>query len=78
MTTKNSTMKYYVEAYYEDGAQILGNCDRQGVIYAKQYKRTDHYKSLKHGSSRVHSYKILTPNNQVIEVIKNLNYKDRG
>lgn len=70
--------KYYVEAYYEDGSIILGNCDRQGVIYAKQYKRTLHYKSLRFGSSRVYEYKILTPNNQVLETIKNLNYKTQN
>jgi len=38
--------KYYVEAYSIDDKPFLGNCSGQGIIYATQYRRTDHYKSL--------------------------------
>ena len=64
-------MKHYVEAYYADGSIILGNCNGQGIIYAKNYKRTDHYKSLKlFNHSKVHHYKILTPYYVVVETIE--------
>lgn len=39
--------KYYVEAFYENGSIILGNCDGQNIIYAKNYKNTKCYKDLK-------------------------------
>jgi hypothetical protein len=38
----------YVSAHREDGSSILGNLDGQGRISAKNYRRTNHYKSL-HG-----------------------------
>ncbi len=40
-------MKIYIEAYYADDTPALGSMDGQGVLYAKQYKRTLHYKELK-------------------------------
>lgn len=39
-------MKVYIEAYDGSGRQMLGNLDGQGVINARQYKRTDRYKAL--------------------------------
>src|SRR5690606_20481075 len=65
--------KYYVEAYDHEGKQILGNLDGQGVIKAKNYRRTQHYKKLYQGkvgsSSRVHCWKIVDENGNVLEVI---------
>ncbi len=39
-------MKTYIECYYEDGKQILGNGDGQAVITAKLYRRTNSYKRI--------------------------------
>jgi len=39
-------MKIFVAAYDVKHNQILGNLDGQGIITAKCYKRTKHYKSL--------------------------------
>ena len=39
--------KVYIEAYHADDTPILGNLDGQGIIYAANYKCTNHYKSLK-------------------------------
>lgn len=41
---KDTLMRIYIEAYYADGSQILGNCDGQACITAKRYKRTNAYK----------------------------------
>ena len=37
---------YYIESYYADGGQIYGTTNGQGIISAKQYKRTNKYKWL--------------------------------
>ncbi len=55
-------MKYYVEAYDKDNREILGNLDGQGVIRAKLYRRTLHYKSLatrRTLGNRVKFYRIV-------------------
>jgi hypothetical protein len=65
-------MKYYIEAYYSDDTPILGNCDGQGILYAKQYKRTDHYKELlKSRSTRVSYYLILRASDR--EIMERIN-----
>lgn len=65
--------KFYVEAYYADGTPILGNLDGQGIIYAKSYKRTLHYKELVNRKFResVAYHQIICANTQrVVETIK--------
>jgi hypothetical protein len=64
-------MKFYIEAYYCDGAPILGNCDGQGVMNARQYKRNSRYKALlSKPSPRVAVYKIVTPAGVILEELK--------
>lgn len=68
-------MKYYIECYYDDGTQILGNLCGQGVIHAKDYKRTNQYKRIVHivksnpTKTRVAFAKIVTETGQVVEII---------
>jgi len=71
-------MKLYVEAYYADDTPVLGNCDGQGILYAKQYRRTDHYKELLNSrSNRVSYYLIRRASNreimEKINVVSNTN-----
>jgi hypothetical protein len=67
--------KYYVEAYYEDGGQILGNCDGQAVLRCRNFRRTKYYKYLRDKVSRgaqpkrVSYYKIVAENGNVLETI---------
>lgn len=71
-------MKIYIEAYRSDGTQILGNLDGQGVLHAKQYKRTNHYKHL-HGAAlpnwpkwtRPSKWHIVTEDGTILETIRN-------
>lgn len=47
--------KFYVEAFYEDGRQILGNGDGQCIIYAansRSLRKTNDYKLLKYTEFR--------------------------
>ncbi len=37
---------YYIESYYKDGLRILGTTEGQGIIKARQYRRTYTYKWL--------------------------------
>lgn len=39
-------MRVYIECYYADDKQILGNLDGQAVIDAIDYRRTNAYKRL--------------------------------
>ena len=38
---------YYIESYYNDGREILGTINGQGIISARQYKRTNRYKWMR-------------------------------
>jgi len=70
-------MKYYIEAYYADGSQILGNMDGQGVLHCRQYRRTDHYKFLKNGLRKcpvVAYWKIVTDSGRELEILNNKNF----
>ncbi len=67
-------MKYYVEAYYEDGGQILGNLDGQAVLRCRNPRRTKHYRHLqdviaqgKH--PKVSYYRIVDEHNRLFETI---------
>lgn len=65
-------MKYYVEAYDKNDKQVLGNLDGQGVIVAKDFRRTSLYKSLstfKTLNNRVAYYKIKLGEKTVDTVI---------
>lgn len=55
-------MRYYVEAYDSNDQRIFGNLDGQGVIVAKDFTRTKHYRSLstfRTLNDRVAYYKIV-------------------
>lgn len=67
-------MKVYIEAYYSDDTQKLGNLDGQGIIHAKNYKRTLHYRMLPNFATLGNSvkyYKIVTEDGDVLETIQN-------
>jgi|GEM_PF-4256148 len=67
-------MKVYVEAYYSDNTPMLGNLDGQGVIHAKNYKRTKHYKGLSARNTlnnKVAFYHIVSPSGAILETITN-------
>lgn len=69
------TGKYYLEAYYSDGRQILGNGDGQMVLRCRNYRRTKYYKYIKdrvargRQPKRVSYYKIVADNGRVLETI---------
>jgi len=67
-------MKFYVEAYYEDGNPILGNCDGQTVLRCRNPRRTKHYRHIKdviaNGKShRVSYYKIVDEHGRLFETL---------
>jgi len=67
-------MKYYVEAYYEDGGQILGNCDGQMVLRCRNPRRTKHYRHLRDVIAhrkypKVSYYKIIDDKGRLFETI---------
>lgn len=66
-------MKVYVEALWPDGTQMLGNGDGQGPIDARDYRRTLAYKNVRSGSvsRRPATYRIVTPDNRVLETFAN-------
>lgn len=69
--------KLYIEAYYSNGGQKLGNLDGQGILRAKLYKRTKHYKMLSTFptiNNSVAYYKIVTEDGRCIEVVYNLTH----
>jgi len=71
-------MKVYVEAYDSNNKQILGNLDGQGVIHAKQFRRTLHFKSLPTFSTlnnRVKYYDIVTRNGVLLATVQNSTFK---
>lgn len=70
-------MKYYVEAYDANDNQLLGNLDGQGVIVAKDFRRTKHYKSLstfKTLNNRV-AYYLITSGNTTFDRVENQTHK---
>ena len=76
-------MKVYVEAYNAQGRQILGNMDGQGVIRAKNYRRTEHYRMLRSGAmprldGKVHHYRIVDELDRVLEdnIVPVMSYAD--
>ena len=67
-------MKIYIEAYYKDDTQKLGNLDGQGIIRAKNYKRTNHYKMLSSFptlNNCVKYYKLVTEYGLTLEIVQN-------
>lgn len=75
-------MRLYVEAYWPDDSQMLGNCDGQTVITAVQYKRTQYYKQLRGAGlagwpkwSRPKFWRIVTESGQILETINNYYFK---
>lgn len=76
-----STGKVYIEAYDGCDKQILGNMDGQGVLRAKNYKRTHHYKALstlKTYHNTVKYYKLVTPSGKLLEIVKNSTYIEQS
>jgi len=75
-------MIFYIEAYYQDDSQILGNLDGQTVLRCRVYKRTSAYKAIASGmwpdgrmvSPRVHQWRVVTVDGKVLESIFNLCY----
>lgn len=69
-------MKVYIQCFYADGKQILGNLDGQGIITAKYYRRTLKYKNLqnivrnpKWMGGKVAEARIVTESGVLLEVI---------
>lgn len=54
-------MRYYIEAYGEDGKQVLGNLDGQASIEARAPERTNAWRRLQHKpvSSRIRFWKLV-------------------
>lgn len=74
-------MKYYVEAFREDGGIILGVGEGQGIIYAKNYKRTTDYKLLIEGkfSAKVAYHEIMKASTrEVVQTILQNKVKKLG
>lgn len=70
-------MKVYIEAYDANNKQILGNLDGQGVINAKQFRRTMHFKSLSTFSTlnnKVKYYDIVTVNDVLLATVQNTTF----
>ena len=75
---------YYIESYYDDDREILGTMDGQGIISARQYKRTNRYKWLcgidtptECKYSRAAYFAITNHAGKRIEKITNPYYKGR-
>lgn len=71
-------MKVYIEAYYLDGTRKLGNLDGQGVITAKNYRRTKHYKMLSTFptlNSCIAFYTVVSTDGKALETIQNETFK---
>jgi hypothetical protein len=73
----NPRVKYYIECFYKDGTQILGNLDGQAVLCCKQYKRTLAYKRLAKivknpnwMNGKVNEARVVTEDGKVLEVIR--------
>lgn len=72
-------MKVWIELHSEKNGQILGNLDGQGLInWAKQYKRTQYYKSLPKTLEKAKAfrkddtlfYKVVNEGGNLLETIK--------
>ncbi len=70
-------MKYYIECFYADGGQILGNLDGQAVMNCTRYQSTKAYKRIKsivgnpkHMGGMVASARVVTELGHVMETIK--------
>lgn len=70
-------MKYYIECFYADGGQILGNLDGQAVINCTRYQSTNAYKRVKsivgnpkHMCGMVASARVVNVSGRVMETIK--------
>jgi len=64
-------MKYYIEAYYDDGSQILGNGDGQ----AHNYRRTLAYKNVIYAAytgryPSVAYWRVVTESGRVVDTIR--------
>lgn len=64
--------RVWVEAFYSDETQILGNGDGQAMIDAKNYKRTNSYKDLKIGYYKRPAYwRIVNDKGDRLETVYN-------
>lgn len=67
-------MRTYIEAYFADNSQKLGNLDGQACLDVRDYKRTNLYKALKNGTfrraPRVAYWKVVQ-GDAVLETISN-------
>lgn len=64
---------FYIEAYDQNGKQILGNMDGQAALRVVNYKRTIRYKelsTLKTLNNRVYRYDIVKSCNGVSEKVE--------
>lgn len=69
-------MKLYIECYYADGSQILGNLDGQAVLRRRNYKSEAAYQNLagivgnpNWMNGKVAFAKIVTEDGRVLETI---------
>ena len=73
------SMRTYIQAYRQDGSQILGNLDGQDSLDARDYRRTTRYRAL-HGGTfhrcpRVAYWRVVR-DDKVLETIPNPSYKE--
>lgn len=66
----------YIEAYRQDGSEILGNLDGQTVIRGRFYRRSKAYKSLRYGIDRprydrVSVWRVVDEYGNVLETFPN-------
>lgn len=73
----SSGVCFYIECYYIDGSQILGNGDGQAVIRTPNYRRTYAYKNMlkrvgnpAYMEAKVAFARVVRPSGEIVETIK--------
>lgn len=74
--------KLYIEAYYSEDSQILGNLDGQSVLHARAFERTKLVRALRRGrfengrivSRSARFWQVITEGGTVLARIPNPEY----
>ena len=73
----SGSVHFYIECFYWDGGQILGNLDGQAVIRTANYNRTAAYKAIlkrvgnpNYMDAKVAFARVVRPDGQIVETIK--------
>jgi hypothetical protein len=69
-------MKTYIEAFDENGNQVLGSLDGQNVLTCQDYRKTKHWKRLVNEpkeklslGGRVVRYHVVSENGKILSVL---------